>query len=362
MPTAAGLKSLLCQPARRYRLLKTKDQPITKLEYLTDDPPNASTPISLLDGRLLGLGSIYQRNNFSLPQSPAKEIEVRTGLRGFALNLEELGRLPRVDLDMMLECAGNGRALMDPTPEGTPWALGAASPVSFSGVRLLDAVGELPEAVVELVFTGSDSGEVEPEGRVNYQFSLTSDLWDRALLATHLNDLPLPLEHGGPVRLVVPGQYAMKSVKWLRAIDAVEEPFAGHFVEKYRYLGDNVEPEASPVGKILVRSLIADPADGTTRPEGEIVVRGVAWSATSGIRSVDLSFDDGENWSPATVQPPRSQYGPVTWQAKTSLEPGIYVIAAKATDSSGAAQPEHQRWNRHGFANNAIHRVTVTVT
>jgi DMSO/TMAO reductase YedYZ molybdopterin-dependent catalytic subunit len=172
----------------------------------------------------------------------------------------------------------------------------------------------------------------------------------------------LPFEHGGPVRLVVPGQYAMRSVKWLRAIDAVEEPFAGHFVEKYRYFGDNVEPEASPVGEIVVRSLIADPADGTTLPEGELVVRGVAWSSTSGIRSVVLSFDDGEKWSPATVQPPRSQYGPVTWRAKTSLEPGVYVIAAKATDSSGAAQPEHQRWNRHGFANNAIHRVTVTVT
>lgn len=305
---------------------------------------------------------IYQRNNFPLPRSPAEEIEVRTGLRGFALNLEELGRLPRVDLDMILECAGNGRALMDPTPEGTPWALGGVSPVSFSGVRLLDAVGELPETIVELVFTGSDSGEVEPGGKVNYQFSLTSDLWDRALLATHLNDLPLPIEHGGPVRLVVPGQYAMKSVKWLRAIDAVEEPFTGHFVEKYRYFGDNVEPEASPVGDIEVRSLIADPADGSTRAEGEMVVRGMAWSATSGIRSVDLSLDDGETWSPATLQPPRSQYGPVTWQAETTLKPGIYVMAAKATDSSGAAQPEDPRWNRNGYANNVVHRVTVTVT
>lgn len=316
----------------------------------------------MLDGRELAPGAIYQRNNFRVPVSPAREIEVRTGLRGFALDLVELGRLPRVDLDMMLECAGNGRALMDPTPEGTPWALGAASPVRFSGVRLLDAVGALPETAVELVFTGSDSGLVEPEGNVNYQFSLTPDLWDRALLATHLNDRPLPFEHGGPVRLVVPGQYAMKSVKWLRAIDAVEEPFTGHFVDKYRYFGDNVEPEASPVGDIVVRSLIANPADGSTRPEGEIVVRGLAWSATSGIRSVDLSLDDGETWSPATIQAPRSEYGPVTWQSEMVLEPGIYVIAAKATDSSGEAQPEDPRWNRNGYANNVVHRVTVTVT
>ncbi|MEX2134741.1 MAG: molybdopterin-dependent oxidoreductase [Acidimicrobiia bacterium] len=316
----------------------------------------------MLDGRRLAPGSIYQRNNFSVPISPAREIAVRTGLGRFALNLEELGRLPRVDLDMMLECAGNGRALMDPTPEGTPWALGAVSPVRFSGVRLLDAVGVLPETVVELVFTGSDSGVVEPEGRVNYQFSLTPDLWDHALLATHLDDQPLPFEHGGPVRLVVPGQYAMKSVKWLRAIDAVEEPFSGHFVNKYSYFGDSKEPEAAPVGDIEVRSLIAEPADGSTRPEGKMVVKGMAWSSTSGISSVKLSHDGGETWSAAAVQPSPSQYGPATWQAELTLAPGIYVIAAKATDASGAAQPEDPRWNRNGYANNVVHRVTVTVT
>jgi DMSO/TMAO reductase YedYZ molybdopterin-dependent catalytic subunit len=305
---------------------------------------------------------IYQRNNFPLPRSPAEEIKVRTGLRGFALNLEELGRLPRVDLDMMLECAGNGRALMDPTPEGTPWGLGAASPVRFSGVRLLDAIGEIPDTVVELVFTGSDNGEVEPEGRINYQFSLTSDLWDRALLATNLNDQPLPLDHGGPVRLVVPGQYAMKSVKWLRAIDAVDEPFTGHFVNKYRYFGDNQEPEAASVGDIEVRSLIADPAHGSTLPEGKMVVRGMAWSATSRITTVEVSSDNGETWSAARVRPSESLYGPATWHADLTLEPGTYVIAAKATDASGEAQPEDPRWNRNGYANNVVHRVTVTVS
>lgn len=251
---------------------------------------------------------------------------------------------------------------MDPTPEGTPWALGGASPVSFSGVRLLDAVGELPDETVELVFTGSDSGDVEPEGRINYQFSLTSDLWDRALLATHLNDLPLPVEHGGPIRLVVPGQYAMKSVKWLRAIDAVTEPFSGHFVNKYRYFGDNVEPEATPVGELAVRSVISHPADGSTHPPGMMVINGLAWSSAPGIRTVDLSLDDGGTWSPATLGPARSQYGPTTWQVKTALEPGIYVIAVKATDSAGDSQPEEPRWNRNGYANNVVHRVTVTVT
>ncbi|MEX1038872.1 MAG: molybdopterin-dependent oxidoreductase [Acidimicrobiia bacterium] len=328
---------------------------------MTDDPPNAATPLALLDGRDLEPGSIYQRNNFSLPNSAPDEVEVRTGSRGFSLNLTELGRLPRVEISMVLECAGNGRALMDPTPEGIPWGLGAVSPVRFSGARLLDAVGTLPETTAELVFTGSDRGVVEPEGRVNYQFSLTPDLWERAILATHLQGDPLHYDHGGPIRLVVPGQYAMKSVKWLRAIDAVDAPFTGHFVDKYRYFGDADAPEGAPVGDIQVRSLIATPAEGANLAAGVVDVRGMAWSANS-IRSVEVSTDDGESWAPATVQPSESEFGPVMWQTEVGLEPGIYVIAARATDSDGAVQPGKSRWNGNGYANNVIHRVSVTVS
>jgi DMSO/TMAO reductase YedYZ molybdopterin-dependent catalytic subunit len=318
--------------------------------------------MTLLDGRVLAAGDIYMRNNFSIPRSPATEVAVRTGERAFSLNLDELNRLPRVDVTIVLECAGNGRALMDPAPEGIPWKLGAISTVRFGGTPLLEAVGPIPDSASELVFTGSDRGVVEPEGEINYQFSLTRDLWDRAILATRLGDDHLPIDHGGPVRLVVPGQYAMKSVKWLRAIDAVELPFTGHFVEKYRYFGDVDFPEGAPVSDLRVRSLIASPADGSTLPAGSVTVKGMAWAATSDLQAVEVSQDDGETWSAATTMPAGSQFAPVTWETELALDPGVYVIAARATDESGDVQTDEPRWNRNGYGNNMIHRVRLTVT
>ena len=335
--------------------------PISNLEFITSNPPNAETPMALLDGKVLAAGDVYLRNNFSTPRSPATEIAVRTGERAFSVNLDELNRIPQVDVTTVLECAGNGRALMDPTPDGTLWKLGAVSTVRFGGAPLLDAVGPIPDSASELVFTGSDRGVVEPEGEINYQFSLTPDLWDRAILATRLGDDHLPIEHGGPVRLVVPGHYAMKSVKWLRAIDAVEQPFSGHFVEKYRYFGDTEASEGTAVGDLRVRSLIASPADGATLRPGPVTVAGMAWSASSDLRAVDVSLDDGETWSAATTQPTGSPFGPVIWEKELVLEPGIYVIAARATDSTGAVQPADPRWNRNGYGNNVIQRITVTV-
>jgi len=302
------------------------------------------------------------RNTFSIPRSPATEVEVRTGEREFSLNVDEINQLPRVELTAVLECAGNGRAMMEPTPDGIPWNLGAVSTVRFGGTPLLEAVGPIPNPVSELVFTGSDRGVVEPEGEINYQFSLTRDLWDRAILATHLGDERLPIEHGGPVRLVVPGHYAMKSVKWLRAIDTIEQPFKGHFVEKYRYFGDAEAPEGAAVGDLRVRSLIASPADRSTLPAGSVKVAGMAWSATSDLLGVDVTLDDGETWAAATTQPTGSPFAPVMWEKELVLEPGIYVIAARATDSTGAVQPAEPRWNRNGYGNNVIQRITVTVT
>lgn len=329
---------------------------------MTSDPPNAATPLKLLDGRELALGDIYMRNNFSIPRSPPNEVAVRTGERAFSLNLDELNRLPRVDVTTVLECAGNGRAFMDPSPEGTPWNFGAVSTVRFGGTPLLEAVGQIPDSVSELVFTGSDRGLVEPEGEVNYQFSLTPGLWDRAILATRLGDDAIPIEHGGPVRLVVPGQYAMKSVKWLRAIDAVEQPFTGHFVEKYRYFGDVDFPEGTPVGDLRVRSLIASPADGSTLRAGSVMVTGMAWGATSNLAAVDVSQDDGETWSAAVTKPSGSPFAPVTWEKQLVLDPGVYVIAARATDSTGVVQPNEPRWNRNGYGNNVIQKVRLTIT
>jgi len=107
-----------------------------------------------------------------------------------------------------------------------------------------------------------------------------------------------------------------------------------------------------------VRSLITSPADGGVA-DGQLEVRGVAWSGHGPIAAVDVRIDDGE-WFAAELGPQEGQHAPAAWSASISLEPGEHSIAARATDEVGDTQPESVPWNTRGYANNAVHKVTVT--
>ena len=338
---------------------------MTGLTYLTTDPPNAGLPTERQDGNLIGQDEMYMRNNFPLPESAPEGFEVvMPDLPTRFLDAADLKGFPQVETELVLECAGNGRTLMNPVPEGTPWDLGGASFISVAGVRLREVLESLPEQVVELVFTGADRGVVTQEGEIPYQFSIDRDLAaaETPLLVTRIGGEPLTLTHGAPVRLVVPGHYAMKSVKWLTRIEGVTTPFRGHFIAKYRYYQDDLEPEAAPVGPIQVRSIIAAPSDGATLSAGTIMVCGSAWSSSVGVTGVEVSIDGGDSWSQAEIASDGMRRAATRWVLHTDVRPGEVVIVARATDFSGAIQPLTSRWNQNGYANNVAHRVTVHVS
>ena len=334
------------------------------LSYMTTDPPNAGVPTESQDGKPLGQDEMYMRNAFPLPESAPEGFEVVMPDQPTRfLNAADLKGFTQVETRFVLECAGNGRILMDPVPEGIAWDLGGASFISAAGVLLKDVLERLPDQVVELIFTGADRGVVAPEEEIPYQFSIDRELAasETPLLVTRIGDEPLTLAHGAPVRLVVPGHYAMKSVKWLTRIEGVTMPFRGHFVEKYRYYRDDLEPEAAPVGRIKVRSIIASPSNGSTLSAGTIEVRGSAWSGAAGVTGVEVSIDGGENWSQAEIASDASAHAATRWMLQTDIRPGPAVIVARATDAAGAIQPLRSRWNQGGYANNVAHRVTVRV-
>ena len=331
---------------------------------MTVNPPNTGVAIENLSGEPLGQDRMYLRCNFPLPSSAPGGFEVVVpGSDVRFVKPEDLQTLEGVEREVVLECAGNGRTLMSPVPEGTPWDLDAVSPISIAGYRLADLVGDLPAEVVEVVFTGADAGVVEPEGRVPYQFSISRDLATSPLplLVTHIGGEPLDLAHGAPVRLIVPGHYAMNSVKWLVRVEAVTAPFDGHFVKKYRYYGDDWESEQAPVADLAVRSMISTPRDGDVVPSGALEIRGSAW-AGSGVASVEVSADGGETWVEGDVEHrPDQPWAAVPWTVTVDAESGLLEIVVRATDSSGATQPLEPRWNANGYANNVLHRVMVHV-
>ncbi len=335
-------------------------------ELLPLDELNAAAPLSRLGTDAMPVGSFYTRSNFEIPSvDPDTWRLTVSGLVGdpMILSMSELRSLGESTELVTLECAGNGRIYMDPVPDGAPWGLGAVSVAEFTGTplaRVLRASNPSAE-VVEFVFTGLDRGRVEPEGDINYAFSLTAGEAASVgpMLVWAMNGEPLTAEHGAPLRLVAPGAYGMASVKWLTSITARSEPFTGHFRMKYRYLGDPIASEGERVGPMRVRSLIAAPLDAED-VAADLEVRGAAWSGSGTIESVAVRIDDGD-WLEAEIGAALGRFAPTPWSMSVRLDPGSHAIVSRATDSAGNVQPLESIWNANGYANNVVQTVMVRV-
>lgn len=335
---------------------------------LTDQPLNAETPLPDLAGGTVPAESFYVRCNFPIPHGDADawRLDVAGSVHHpRSWRMAELRGLPHVERTITLECAGNGRTLMTPTPPGTPWGLGAVGFARFGGVRLTDvlAASGVRASAVAIVCTGADHGSVEPDGgQIAYEYDLDipTATADGPMLAWAMDGNPLLPEHGFPLRLVVPGQYGMRSVKWLTRITATDHPFEGHFPRRYRYRGERGMPDGTRVGPMRVRSLITRPSDGEQMPPGPIEVRGIAWSGDGHIESVHLQA--GGVWMPARLHRQADAAAPVTWSLEwMPPSAGQHVMAVRAADAAGNRQPEASIWNEGGYGNNVVHRITVTV-
>ena len=326
-------------------------------------PLNGETPLARQDGVLTPNERHYVRNHFAMPQHPGTLAIDRQVRRASVLTLADLRARPSETWLVTLECAGNGRRFLDPAVGGEQWSLGAVGTAEWTGTRLgplLDEAGVEPDAV-EVLFEGADAGTPAALGReIAFQRSLPL-AWARdTLLAYEMNGRPLPPEHGAPFRLVVPGRYGMASVKWLRRISLVAEPFRGFF-QADRYVIDG-----ETLGPIAPRAVITSPADGAeVRAGSAVAVRGYAWSGAGPVTAVEISADGGSTWLPADLGPAPS---PVAWRAfETSWTPersaagGSVALLARATDASGGRQPLDQNWNTLGYMNNAARPVTVRV-
>src|SRR5918992_1973807 len=207
--------------------------------------------------------------------------------RPMSLSMDDIRSRPAVTRTVTMECAGNGRALLSPRAESQPWLLEAVGNAEWTGTPLrpiLEEAGLRPEAV-ELVFTGADHG-IQGDIEQDYQwgFSIDDVARDEVLLAYAMNGQPLPPQHGFPVRLLVPDWYGMASVKWLRAITVIDEPFSGvQQAIKYRYKRSAEDP-GTPVTRKHPRALMVPPGipDYLSRVRhvraGETLVEGRAWS------------------------------------------------------------------------------------
>jgi DMSO/TMAO reductase YedYZ molybdopterin-dependent catalytic subunit len=335
-------------------------------------PLNCETSIpALIGGVVMPNAHFYVRNHFQIPRlDPATWRLDIGGLvdRQLSLTLRDLSRMRSETRVVTLECAGNGRSLLQLSVAGEQWQLGAVSTAEWTGVPLveiLDRVGVKPEAR-EVLFRGADAGTVPGNTKsIRFERSLTVDDARRseALLAYAMNGEPLPIQHGYPLRVIVPGWYAVTSVKWLTEIEVIGHQFSGHFqTGAYFYewprRGSVVR---EPVTFQRVRALITEPGAGETVDRGDLAIRGVAWSGTAQIARVEVRVGGGA-WQEARLLGERKRHSWQWWELLTRIEvPGVIALRARATDLAGRTQPEASEWNRLGYGNNAIQEVPVEV-
>ena len=357
---AAGLPVITSEPER------------TGLVVHRTHPLNCETSIpALIGGVVMPNARFYVRNHFETPRlDPATWRLQVSGLvdRPLRLGLRDLRNMRSQTLVATLECAGNGRAAFDPPADGEQWRLGAASTAEWAGVPLteiLDRAGIKPGAC-EVIFRGADRGSAgEAAGLVRFERSLSiaDARQSESLLAYAMNGEPLPLEHGYPLRLIVPGWYAVASVKWLTEIEFTAVPFEGFFqTERYVYqIRRGGTTVTEPVRLQKVRSIIIEPSGDHDLTVGDLVIRGVAWSGAAPIEKVEVSMAEGP-WQIASLIGERRRHSWQWWELATRIgSPGPTTLRARATDLAGRTQPERPDWNRLGYGGNTVQVVRLLV-
>jgi DMSO/TMAO reductase YedYZ molybdopterin-dependent catalytic subunit len=351
-----------------------------KLVVLGDRPLVAETPAALLDDDVTPTDKLFVRNNGQFPEMPADakawkikiDGEVNTPME-IALG-DLMSKFENVTYQLMLECGGNGRSFFTPEARGNQWTNGGAGCPQWTGVRLADvlkAAGLKPSAV----YTGHYGAEPTLAGETNKPtisrgMRLEKAMEPHTLIAFKLNGKDLPLAHGAPVRLVVPGWAGSLSAKWLTRIWVRDKEHDGPGMGGFSYRtpkkpivpgskGDDKDMailEAMPV-----RSVITFPADGSKIAGRKIDLRGHSWAGDNEVKSVDVSIDHGTTWKPAKVNAPANKFA---WQRFTATvelpSTGYYEVWSRATDTSGKTQPfAASNWNPQGYGANPVSHIRV---
>jgi DMSO/TMAO reductase YedYZ molybdopterin-dependent catalytic subunit len=350
--------------------LASPGQAITPME-LAQATRNRGMPLEALRHDITPVGLHYLLIHFDIPALDPASWRLRVGGnvgRELELSVDELRARPATTMPVTLECAGNGRARLEPRPISQPWLNEAVGTASWTGTPLAGVLAEagVGPDTVELVFTGADHG-IEGGEELDYARSLrlTEATRPEVLLAYEMNGRPLEPQHGSPLRLLVPGWYGMTSVKWLSSILAVTEPFRGfHQAVAYHYQRTEEDP-GEPVTRIRPRALMIPPGfpDFPQRrryvERGLVTLQGRAWSGTGPVVRVEVGVDG--DWFEANIAAPVGQWAWRGWSYEWEATPGEHVLWCRATDATGDTQPEEQPWNLQGMGNNLVHDVYVTV-
>ena len=332
----------------------------------------SETPPDHLTTYVTPTDALFVRHHWEVEPPDPDEWELAIDgevLRPCRLRLARLREMPSTTVTCVLESSGDGRAFYDPPTPGLAWKHGAVGNARWTGVRvrdLLEAAGVRP-GVRHLHAAGADDPR---PGEPPFLRSLPIEkAIDDAIVAYEMNGEALPVLHGAPARLVVPGWAGEHWMKWLTRLSARPEEATGYFQEEdYRYPirpgkpGVAIDPARMvPITEHFVKSQITQ-APSRAQVGAPETIRGWAFSGTPDVDKVEISDDDGASWTTADLDPEHDPYAWRLWSCRwTPGRTGRLRLQARATDCRGSIQPRAAVWNPGGYLHNAWHSVEVDV-
>lgn len=352
-----------------------KDDPQrdSRLITHTERPRNAETPPEGLTSYLTPAELFYVRNHLWVPADDESthtlEVELQDGETKSYTVADLKAKFPSHVITATLQCSGNRRSHMSQNSRlanGIPWGVGAIGTAEWKGVRLRDVLADVGFPVVEIP---DDAKHVHLIGSESYGASIpilkAVDPYGDVLLAYEMNGKPLPRDHGYPIRAIIPGHVAARSVKWLRQISISDDESPSQWQRKdYKCFGPNqgsdVDWDTAPsIQETPVQSVITkcfeiplhckDGDQETLRAwslnEDSICVEGYAFAGGGrAIARVDISVDGGHTWNQASLLDDKSHGNRAwAWSRWKFACPKVDVanrIVVKAVDESYNTQPD----------------------
>lgn len=357
-----------------------------EVRLLEERPFTLEVPAHLLDDEITPYDRLFVRNNGQMPQmsdlDPDKwtltiEGEAMKEPKTYTLN-ELKTKFKHYNYALWIECGGNGRSYFTPSVRGNQWTTGAIGCPMWTGVRLKDVLKDAGYDAKTAKYVGYKGNDIHLSGDptrtvISRGCPIEKALEDETILAFAMNGEDIPLVHGHPLRLLVPGYPASASGKWVSKLMIRDKEHDGQGMSSsYRMPSHPVAPGSKEKVEMLVmegmpvKSLITYPKTGATAKTTEpFKIRGKAWDGFEGtVKEVHVSIDFGQTWKKAKLNKARNKFAWQSFEAEVKFPTvGYYEVWARATDKKGAVQPMVvPGWNPKGYSNNMCHRIAVQVS
>ncbi|KAF9048406.1 Oxidoreductase, molybdopterin-binding domain-containing protein [Panaeolus papilionaceus] len=265
-----------------------------------------------------------------------------------------------------LQCAGIRRAEMGKVKRvhGVPWSDGVIANCKWGGVRLSDLLQHVGVNGQDKHHVCFESHATLCQDDTYYGASISLeralDPLQDVLLAYEMNDQPLSPDHGGPLRVVVPGYLGARWVKWVDNIIISAEESPNFYQQRdYKILPPTVENkvDALPLWSKYpcMTALPLNSVVGVVHPsdENKLFVKGYALPGPRGnVKRVEISLDDGDTWQDTNITYQEGSWSWTIWEAEVDCNASSGTVYSRAIDVEGNIQPRQGVWNMRGVAYN----------